>query len=82
MKTSKKNGNKAKKNTTIIFPDTYLIVYKAQRPDGYWNTRMETMVHVPLVGAAADNEKNNHDLAEKLFKEKFPNAIVLSVTYV
>lgn len=58
--------------------EQYMVKYKIQREDGYWEQRYED-VFVPLK--KNENEKRNHDLARKQFQQKNPKAVVLYVTY-
>lgn len=58
--------------------EVYTVQYNFLKPDGYWSFGNKVDVRVDTPD---DKLKTNHQKAEMIFRNKYPNARVESVTY-
>lgn len=64
-----------------MFTEPYIIKFNLLKKDGYWEIGKE--IQIDLKIKHGDNEKNNHNKAEKEFKKLFKNREfkIISITY-
>lgn len=61
------------------FHEQYEVNLDYLKPDGYWAMSHIETVFVPVKHGV--NEKNNHDKAEQIARQKYPNCRINCVTY-
>lgn len=61
------------------FNELYFVKLNYQLPEGYW--KMGHIEEVMIPAKHGRNEKNNHDQAVKIAKERYPGCEIISITY-
>lgn len=62
-----------------MFNEQYEVNFDYQKPDGYWICSHKEHVSVPVRHGA--NEKNNHNAAKNIIKQRYQKCRINSVTY-
>ena len=62
-----------------LYNELYFVKLNYQLPEGYW--KMSHVEEVMIPAKHGRNEKNNHDQAVKIAKERYPGCEIISVTY-
>lgn len=62
--------------STKMITEQYKVKFRIQKDDGYWTSITEDV----FLTVEAD-DKSNHMLAETFIKNKYPNCIIVTVTY-